>query len=152
MDNDKKKKPTKTGLIIYAAVTVVFAAAAVFARHLAVLFEGPILCIYVAVLPKYIFGLGAVLAILEGAVYASGLAEKPLILKTWLEGAQVFVVLIFILFIFPLSLREGMPRGNTYNLMRVVLVFMLGVFLWDFVKDLVAVRKSPLKGHGGFML
>lgn len=142
MEKENSKKPRKGAIAAYAVATVFLAAAAVFARHLAVLFEGPILCIYIAVLPKYIFGLTAFLTALEGAIYASGLLGEPMPFRIAAEGMQVLAVAAFLLFVFPLALAEGVPGGGAYGLLNLIIAFMGAVFLWDFIKDIIRFRRN----------
>lgn len=141
MGTNNAKKPRKWVMAAYAVATVLLVAAAVFAKHLAVLFEGPILCIYIAVMPKYIFGLTAFLTALEGAVYASDLLDEPMAYRISAEGMQVLAVAAFLLFVFPAALAEGIPRGGTYGLLNLIIAFMGMVFLWDFIKDIIRYKK-----------
>ena len=138
----KERKPNWIGLAAYIAVIAVLGLATIFAPAVARLVKGPVLCIYVGVLPKYILGLAFILAGIDGIVYAIRMKREI----TWLEaaasGIQSFLLIIFILFIFPLALREGVPPGRTYNIMRLLIGLMFIFVAWDFAAELIKLKKT----------
>jgi hypothetical protein len=144
----KMKKPTWLGLSVYIAVIVVLGLAALFAPQLARLVKGPILCIYVGVLPKYILGLAFILAGIDGIAYGVRIYRDIDWLGTAASGLQSVLLVIFLFLIFPLSLKEGVPPGSTYNLMRLMIGLMLVFIAWDLVSEtrgLIKGRKSNTK-------
>ncbi|MFO7611516.1 MAG: hypothetical protein R6W99_03380 [Clostridia bacterium] len=147
MEEDNKKakvnkKPSIWGLAAYVAVILVFGLAALFAGRIARGIEGPILCIYVAVLPKYILGLAFILAGIDGIMYGIRFFRDEPLLRVAAGGIQTAALIIFLLLIFPMALKEGVPAGNTYNLMRLLVLFMLLVTAWDFIREITDCRKS----------
>jgi len=141
--SDKKEKPpTILGLTGYIIVIVLLGLMAIFARQLAQGIEGPILCIYVAVLPKYIFGLALILAGIDGAVYTIRFFKSDVRIPMIASGIQAAALLIFIFLIFPIAVREGVPAGSTYNIMRALIGVMFLVTAWDFIMEFRKLRKS----------
>ena len=139
------KKPTWLGLSVYIAVIAVLGLAALFAPQLARMVKGPVLCIYVGVLPKYILGLAFILAGIDGIAYGIRIYRDIDWLGTAASGLQSVLLIIFLFLIFPLSLKEGVPPGATYNLMRLLIGLMSLIIAWDLVSEargLVKGRKS----------
>ncbi len=136
IQNKEIKKPTIPGMAGYIAVVVILGLLAAFSRQLAQGVEGPILCIYVAVLPKYIFGLALILAGIDGIVYGIRFFRSEQWITMAASGIQVAALLVFLFFIFPLAVKEGVPAGSTYNIMRVLIGVMLLVTVWDFVVEI----------------
>ncbi|MBN2559153.1 MAG: hypothetical protein JXB33_10415 [Clostridia bacterium] len=136
------KKPSLWGLAAYAAIILVFGLAALFAGRIARGIDGPILCIYVAVLPKYILGLAFIFAGIDGVLYGIRFFRDEPVIRVAAGGIQTAALVIFLFFIFPVALKEGVPPGNTYNLMRLLIFFMLLVTAWDFIKETIDFRKS----------
>lgn len=141
----KEKKPTVWGMAGYAAVVVILGLFAIFARRLAQGIEGPILCIYVAVLPKYVFGIALILAGTEAVVYGIRFFRDDPRVSLFASGFQVAALAVFLFLIFPLALKEGVPAGGTYDMMRVLMGLMLLVTVWDFVSEIRRFRKQPGK-------
>ncbi|MBN1623098.1 MAG: hypothetical protein JXN10_11860 [Clostridia bacterium] len=147
-ETKKIKKPTWIGLSVYIAIIVVLGLAALFAPQLARLVKGPVLCIYVGVLPKYILGLAFILAGIDGIAYGVRIYRDIDWLGTAASGLQSVLLVIFLFFVFPLSLKEGVPPGSTYNLMRLMIGLMLVFIGWDLVSEargLIKARKSNAK-------
>lgn len=144
-DTLKVKRPTIWGLAGYAAVIIVLGLVAIFSRQLAQGIKGPILCIYVAVLPKYIFGLALILMGVDGIVYAVRFFKDDLRIPMIASGIQTVALIIFLTVIFPLSIKEGVPVGSTYNIMRILIGVMLLVTGWDFGKEITNYQKSKVK-------
>ncbi len=141
----KEKRPTWLGLSVYIAVIVVLGLAALFAPQLAQLVKGPVLCIYVGVLPKYILGLAFILAGIDGISYGIRIYKDKDWLGTAASGLQAVLLVVFLFLIFPISLKEGVPPGSTYNLMRLLIGLMLLLILWDLfieIKGLIKSRKN----------
>ncbi|HPJ21419.1 MAG TPA: hypothetical protein PLH18_03585 [Clostridia bacterium] len=138
----KARKPTWWGLSAYIAVIVVLGLAAIFAPELARLVKGPVLCIYVGVLPKYILGLAFILAGIDGIVYGIGIYRRIDWLGAAASALQTVLMVVFIFLIFPLSLKEGVPPGATYNLMRLLLGLMLIIVAWDMVSEIRGFVRS----------
>lgn len=134
----KTKKPTLWGLAGYAAVIILLGLLAIFSPQLARVIKGPVLCIYVGVLPKYIFGLALILAGVDGVVYAIRFFKDDPRIPMIASGIQATALLVFIFLIFPLALKEGVPAGSTYNIMRALIGVMFLVIAWDFISE---VRK-----------
>ena len=134
--NEEIKKPTILGMTVYIAVMVILGLLAIFSRQLAQGVEGPILCIYVAVLPKYIFGLALILAGIDGIVYGIRFFRSEQWITMAASGVQVAALLLFLFFIFPLAVKEGVPAGSTYNIMRALIGVMLLVTVGDFVVEI----------------
>lgn len=141
-DNETIKKPTIWGLIGYGAVIIALGLLAVFSRQLAQGIEGPILCIYVAVLPKYIFGLALILAGIDGVVYAVRFFKEDPRIPMLASGIQAVALLLFILFIFPIAIKEGVPPGSTYNIMRILIGAMFLITTWDFYLEVRKYKKA----------
>jgi hypothetical protein len=137
----RKKKPTIWGVAGYAAVIVILGLLAIFSRQLAQVIKGPVLCIYVGVLPKYIFGLALILAGVDGIVYTIRFFREDAVIPMIASGIQALLLVVFIFLIFPLALREGVPPGSTYNIMRVLIGIMFLVTLWDFISEFREYRK-----------
>jgi len=132
----KIKPPTIWGMVGYIIVILGLGLLAIFSRQLAQGIEGPVLCIYVAVLPKYIFGLALILAGVDGIVYAIRFFRSDNWIPTVASGVQVIALLVFLFLIFPLAVKEGVPAGQTYNIMRLLIGVMLLVTVWDFISEL----------------
>jgi hypothetical protein len=141
-ETQKKKEPTILGLAGYAVVIVLLGLLAIFARQLAQVIKGPILCIYVGVLPKYIFGLALILAGVDGIVYGIRFFRDDDIIPMIASGVQSVLLLIFLFLIFPLAIKEGVPPGSTFNIMRVLIGIMFLVTLWDFISEYRKYRKT----------
>lgn len=141
-EKDTIKKPTIWGLAAYVAVIIALGLLAVFSRQLAQGIEGPILCIYVAVLPKYIFGLALILAGTDGVVYAVRFFKEDPRIPMLVSGIQAVALLLFLLFIFPLAVKEGVPPGSTFNIMRILIGVMFIVTAWDFIIETRKYIKS----------
>lgn len=141
-EKETTKKPTLWGLVGYTAVIIALGLLAVFSRQLAQGIEGPILCIYVAVLPKYIFGLALILAGIDGIVYAVGFFKEDMRIPMIASGIQAFALLIFVLLIFPIAIKEGVPAGSTYNIMRILIGVMFLITTWDFFLEVRKYKKS----------
>lgn len=139
---EERRKPTWIGLAGYIAVIAILGLAAIFAPAMARLVKGPVLCIYVGVLPKYILGLAFILAGIDGTVYAIRMKGEIRWLEAAASGFQAVLLVIFLLFVFPLSLREGVPPGQTYNLMRILISVMFLVILWDFISEMRKLLKK----------
>ncbi len=140
--NKEIKPPTILGLVGYIVVILGLGLLAVFSRQLAQGVEGPILCIYVAVLPKYIFGLALILAGVDGAVYAIRFFRSDKWILMAASGVQVIALIVFLFLIFPLAVKEGVPAAQTYNIMRLLIGVMLLVTVWDFVSELRKYLKT----------
>ena len=145
--NDLKKKkeikpPTTWGLVGYIIVISLLGLLAVFSRQLAQGIEGPVLCIYVAVLPKYIFGLALILAGVDGAVYAIRFFRHDRWIPMTASGVQIIALIVFLFLIFPLAIKEGVPAEQTYNLMRLLIGVMLFITVWDFISELRKFLKT----------
>lgn len=139
----KEIKPPKIwGLIGYIVVILGLGLLAIFSRELAQDVKGPILCIYVAVLPKYIFGLALILAGVDGVVYAVRFFRQDQWIPMAASGIQAVALTIFLFLIFPLAVKEGVPAGQTYNIMRLLIGVMLLVTVWDFVSELRKYKKN----------
>lgn len=136
IEKSEVKPPSIWGLAGYIAVIFILGLLAVFSRQLAQGIKGPILCIYVAVLPKYIFGLAIILAGVDGIVYALRFFRSDKWIPMVASGVQAVALLVFILLIFPLAVKEGVPAGQTYNIMRILIGVMFLVTVWDFISEL----------------
>ena len=136
------KKPTVLGLAGYIAVVVAFGLLALFAGRIARGMQGSILCIYVAVLPKYIFGLALVLAGVDGIFYGIRFFRDDPRVPMLSSGIQTIALAAFLFLIFPIALREGVPSGSTYNIMRALIGLMLLITAWDFARELRRFLKS----------
>ena len=146
--NDKKKKLWK--LVIYAVVIVLLGLAAIFANELARLVKGPVLCIYVGVLPKYILGLAFIIFGIDGISYGIQVFREIKWLDAAASALQLVLLIIFLFLIFPLSLKEGVPPGSTYNLMRLLIGLMFIFIAWDFgmeLRKLVKANKATEQGE-----
>lgn len=136
------KKPTLWGLFTYIAVILALGVITIFARQLAQGIKGPILCIYVAVLPKYILGLALILVGIDGIVYSIRFFKDNPRIPMIASGIQVGFLLIFLLIIFPLAISEGVPKTSTYNMMRGLIGLMLIITTWDFYKEIKNFKKK----------
>jgi len=144
--NETVKKPTLWGLAGYAAVIILLGLLAIFSQQLARVIKGPVLCIYVGVLPKYIFGLALILAGVDGVVYSIRFFKEDPRIPMIASGVQAAALLIFIFLIFPLAISEGVPAGSTYNIMRVLIGVMFLVTAWDFISEIrkfIKTKKIP---------
>lgn len=132
----EEKRPTIPGLVAYIIVIVLLGLMAIFARQLAQGIKGPILCIYVAVLPKYIFGLALILAGIDGIVYGISFFKREKWIPLTASGIQLVALVVFLFLIFPLAVKEGVPAEQTYNIMRLLIGVMILIIAWDFISQL----------------
>ena len=139
---NNEKRPTIWGIAGYAAVIISLGLLALFSQQLARVIKGPVLCIYVGVLPKYIFGLALILAGVDGVVYAIRFFKDDPRIPMIASGIQAALLLIFIFLIFPLAIKEGVPPGSTYNIMRVLIGIMFLVVAWDFIGETRKFNKT----------
>lgn len=147
-EKEKKiKKPSWAGLSVYIAVILILGLAAMFSQELARMVEGPVLCIYVGVLPKYILGLAFILTGIDGIAYGISIYKDISWMGMAASGVQIVLLLIFVFLIFPLSLKEGVPAGSTYNLMRLLIGVMLLFIVWDFAIELKNFQRGKDKSQ-----